>query len=115
MAAITELGWINEQARRYLLESVNGWSHKLGDHSDYYAHVVDGSRMYIKIKPGGKVHRHSDQGQKVHIVLQSDGGVCRVGDEDFRLREGGIYLFDATQEHESFNTGEKDRIHLVLS
>ena len=112
----TFAGWMWEPTRLFLLRQTERvrWAHKFGEKSDYWAYV-DGPRMFIKICPGGKVHKHADRGIKTHLVIQSDGAVSWIDGQPYTLEQGGIYIMDASKEHESENPGSVDRIHLVLS
>ena len=111
------IGSIDEKERLELLDKSLEWSHsKGGGVRDYWACVLDGGRMFVKIKPGGKVHLHADSGIKVHKVLQTNpDAISFVDGIPYILEEGGIYELAASLEHESVNNGETDRIPLVLS
>ena len=91
------------------------WSVSKGETRDYSAYVLDGDRMYVKIEPGGFVHKHKDHGLKTHYVIQSDNATSWVNGMRYNLEQGSIYEFDSGLEHESFNEGSIDRIHYVVA
>jgi hypothetical protein len=113
------VGTLTPEYRDQLLSEIGEWKHtyKLGK-KDYWSDVIDGTRMYLMIKAGGRLHPHTDDGTrpKIHWVLQSNPGcMSRSGSEWFNLEELGIYVMDPKVEHESINEGITDRIHLVFS
>ncbi len=93
-------------------------------HEDIY------SASYFMIPAGGVIKKHSDgygRNQDIrgeystyHIPLKNnDRCVNRVWiDEDNyidqNLELGVVYKFDTMQQHQSFNLGKTDRIHLVV-
>lgn len=111
------IGTLTSDFRDRLLSEVGEWRHKLTDRKNYWLYAVDGSRRYIKLEPGGFVHPHADTGRpKIHWVLKTNPDcVSRWGGEDFHLEELGIYIMDPKTEHESFNNGDTERIHLIFS
>ena len=81
---------------------------------DFWANTTASGR-FMKIKPGGYLHPHSDtHGHKTLYVVQSNpDSFLRVGDETVCLDAGSIYDIDFSLEHESWNNGDTDRIHFV--
>ena len=107
------IGTISEKDRIELLAEPRDWQQCKGEFADYWSDD-DGARMFVKIPPKGKVHKHSDNGFKVHTVLLTNSR-CESWSDGilFRLEQGGIYRLDASLPHESINWGEADRIHLI--
>lgn len=70
----------------------------------------------------GHLQRHSDGDkhyQTYHLPLTTNpGAVCRMYEDgiprDYHLQVGGVYRIDRAIEHESFNTGDTDRVHLLI-
>ncbi len=107
------IGHISEHRRQELLAEPRNWKHCKGKLTDYWSDD-NGSRMFVKITPGGRVHRHSDHGYKVHTVLLTNPRCVNSHDGmPNYLEQGGVYKMDASLEHESWNNGETDRIHLI--
>jgi hypothetical protein len=80
-----------------------------------------GRCMINKIAPGGRIYPHADTPShaeyysRFHIVLQSnDRSHFRAGDEAVNMAAGEIWWFDNKQEHEVWNEGTTDRIHLII-
>ena len=99
------------------------WKINKGPDVDYEtAHF--GSRKFIKIPPGGWIKRHSDNGGRpdgtrvIHVVLSTNSQCINHSyastEQKIHLEQNGIYMFDTWPEHESFNLGDTDRIHLVM-
>lgn len=110
-----KIGEVSEQERQRLLSTIGDWKHKKGNLCDYYCAVENENRMFIKIRPGGKVHKHVDAlWNKRHTVLETnDQCFNMVGGVSYQCDLRGIYEMDASLEHESLNLGQTDRIHLV--
>lgn len=77
--------------------------------------------MIVRLRPGGRITRHSDQGgyadatERYHLAIDTnDDCVMRVGGEEAHAAEGEIYFFDKHVEHEVVNAGPTDRIHLIV-
>ena len=111
------VGRIDEADRLRRLDQPRDWKHKIGEKSDYWASVIDGHRMFIKLCPGGRLHAHTDDAEpKTHVVLQTNPqAMSRSGSTVTALEQGGIYTMDPKIEHESWNNGTTDRIHYILS
>lgn len=113
------IGSISPAGRLELLQFATAfnWDHCTPiDADDFWTQIHD-KRAYFKIRPGGRIHLHSDSpphDRKTHTVLATNPHcINRVGGVDFHCELGGIYLVDASIPHESFNFGDTDRIHLV--
>lgn len=75
----------------------------------------------VQLAPKGRVYRHTDHGEyyklrdRYHLVLQSQSGSwMKCGNEEARMHEGELWWFDNKQPHESFNSSEQWRIHLIF-
>ena len=75
----------------------------------------------VLLPPGHRVYPHVDRGEyyrvrnRYHLVLQSAiGSMLRAGDETVRMGEGELWWFDNDQEHDAFNDGDLDRIHMIF-
>lgn len=76
--------------------------------------------MLIKLKAGGRIHPHIDQGDyaeatdRYHLpIITNDGAWLRSGSETKHLAAGEIWAFNKHVLHEGANEGTEDRIHLV--
>jgi len=69
----------------------------------------------VGIPPGGHLHPHTHRGVRYHIVLKTND-LCESwnGGERHHLEEMGIYWMQPELEHESFNRGNSDRLHIIL-
>jgi len=77
--------------------------------------------MLVKLKPGGQVKPHVDEGlyasctERFHYVVETNtGAVYSVDGVDEHLPVGTLWWFDKTKEHWAFNNGQTDRIHLIF-
>lgn len=80
-----------------------------------------GRCMVNKIMPGGIIFphvdtkSHTDYYSRFHICLQSSPGAnFRAGDETVNMKQGEVWWFDNSQEHEVVNNSADDRIHLIV-
>lgn len=80
-----------------------------------------GRCMINKVKPGGVIVAHTDTKahtdfySRYHICLESnEDSMLRAGDEYVNMRPGEVWWFDNSQEHEVWNRGKTDRIHLIV-
>ena len=112
-----KIGEISEERRLELLEYIKErpWNHICGRLTDYWSQTVDGNVMFVMLKPGGYVHKHNDAlPHKIHTVLETnDMCINRSDGSDYKLELRGVYQMDASLDHESFNFGNTDRIHMV--
>jgi len=77
--------------------------------------------MLVRLPPGGKVHRHIDEGEyfrlrdRHHLVIDSAAGsVFSCGDERVRMRNGELWWFDNKTPHHAINDGTSWRVHLIF-
>lgn len=114
-----KIGEITEEQRKHILSSIGEWKHKIGSLCDYFCAVENEHKMFIRVPPGGKVHRHADNlNNKIHTVLETNDDCLNLVYVDgvmqqHHLELRGVYSFDASYEHESLNNGSTDRIHMV--
>lgn len=90
---------------------------------------IEGERlgrvMVTRLAPGGRIYPHSDIGEqrydtmlyygRYHIVL-ADGGhdMFQAGDDVVQMHTGECWWFDNAQQHECLNSGDGDRLHLII-
>lgn len=75
--------------------------------------------LFLRLKPGGKLYRHADEGFGFHIPVETNKDAVSVSYEngiskEKHLEVGKIYHVDRSLEHESFNNGDTDRTHLII-
>lgn len=75
--------------------------------------------FFLMIPPDGKVHRHKDtpRPEKSYHIPVETNRECQNNmypGGNFHLEVGSIYLVDRQVEHESFNHGKTNRIHLLV-
>ena len=80
-----------------------------------------GRAMLVKLKPGGRVHPHIDEGEyysrrdRFHLVIASPEGSIMICDgERTLMNEGELWWFDNKKLHESHNASNVDRVHLIF-
>lgn len=80
-----------------------------------------GRVLITRLPPGGHIAPHVDGGshasyyERHHLVLQSNpDSLFRAGDEAVSMAAGELWWFDNSKEHEVFNHGKDDRIHLII-
>ncbi len=83
--------------------------------------ALPGRAKIVSLPPGRRVYPHIDRGlyyhvhSRLHLVLRSShGSLLRAGDETNRLGEGELWWFDNSKEHEAWNDGDENRIHLIF-
>lgn len=75
--------------------------------------------FFLLIPQGGMIHRHTDTarpGKTYHIPVETNKKCVNImypGGE-FHLEIGNIYQVNRQIEHESFNHGKTNRIHLLV-
>jgi len=136
-----KVGEISEAARQALLAAlprlrpIGGGSEQEADYSTtpkmdagLFQHAelapIPESReraIAVKLAPGGKLHKHThdlerDQNKtRYQVVLATnDGCTSRNGEMTTHLDDRGIYRMTSYLEHEAWNEGATDRIHLVF-
>jgi len=75
-----------------------------------------GRVFFIKIPPGGYIHKHKDDYTLRYIIpiCTNLGATTFIGNERFHLEVGKVYSMDNTKEHWCINNGKTDRIHLCV-
>lgn len=83
--------------------------------------TVLGRVMIVKLKPGGVVDPHEDQGRyaktysRFHLVLKSDPGNSFTCDgETVHMAPGELWWFNHRGEHMVVNDSAEDRIHIIF-
>jgi hypothetical protein len=79
-------------------------------------------QFFIKMEPGGYVHRHVDarKGVTYHVPVSTNKDCyCFMFPENepahgYHLEVGKIYEVDRDVPHSSQNNGDSDRIHLLV-
>lgn len=80
-----------------------------------------GHVLVVKLKAGGVVTEHIDEGaysdhyQRFHLVL-STNDLCTMksGDEELHMEAGKLYLFNHKLPHSFTNAGDTDRVHVIF-
>lgn len=80
-----------------------------------------GRVMLVKLKPGGHIEAHRDEGayarayDRLHLAVQSeDGNIFRCEDEYVWMHPGSLWAFSHKEEHEVWNNSKSDRVHLII-
>jgi hypothetical protein len=80
-----------------------------------------GRVLINRLPAGGYIPAHRDMPpgtnyyDRFHIVLSANGGCnFHAGGETVQMAAGEVWWFDYTQEHAIDNTGDTDRIHLIV-
>lgn len=80
-----------------------------------------GRVVITKLKPGGKIYPHKDEGEaadiydRYHLVLQGDeGNTFIVNGEEQVMRVGELWWVNNHDLHSVENRGEEDRIHMII-
>lgn len=80
-----------------------------------------GRVMLDRMAPGAHILPHSDIAadlryyDRYHLVLTSNPGVeFRCGDESVNMAPGEVWWFDNAVEHEVWNRGDSDRVHMIV-
>lgn len=72
------------------------------------------------LPPHKQVYRHADRGMyfsvydRYHLVIRSDGTHMRIGDQNVNMHQGELWWINNKIGHESFNTSNQPRTHLVI-
>jgi len=106
-----------------LKEALKGaaWKENKAKDRHYFTYFVSDRRFFLKIPPGGKVHKHTDTPRPTetyHIPIQTnDRSVCYMFEPDktaYHLEVGKVYWVNRDIPHESINSGTTDRIHYLI-
>jgi quercetin dioxygenase-like cupin family protein len=80
-----------------------------------------GRAMIVKLKPGGRIAPHIDEGSyaeatdRYHIPLLTNGQAWHeIGGERVTMGPGEVWFFDKHRVHSGGNDGSTDRIHLIV-
>lgn len=81
-----------------------------------------GRVMIVKLKAGGRVDEHIDEGAyaewydtRLHLVLQSEPGNTFTNASESRwMQPGTLWRFDHCAAHSVFNGSDAPRIHIIL-
>lgn len=80
-----------------------------------------GRVLIVKLKPGGHVNAHDDQGAyadhyaRFHLVLQSNKDSSQTcGEQNQVFNVGDVWWFDHKQVHTADNAGDTDRVHIIF-
>lgn len=78
--------------------------------------------FFLKIPPGGNVNRHADQEKNCtsyHVPVTTNNKcesvIYNPDKQPYHLPVGGVYEINRTLEHESFNRGKTNRVHLIIT
>ena len=75
------------------------------------------SAFFLKVPPGGTVHRHTDvlhPWNTYHVIVKTNPKAISFSPgSDFNPTVRSIYLVNRQIEHWAENNGETDRIHLL--
>ena len=113
------------------------WEHHVSDKTDHQAAPCDKQVQavdeivarwpvstwdrlsFFRLKPGGKLYRHADEGYGFHIPVETNRrAVCTTYENGFaadqNLELGKIYSVDRSIDHAAANYGKTDRTHLIV-
>ena len=93
----------------------------LVDHVSLLAKAEPARVMLVKLKAGGRITPHIDQGayaeatDRYHLALTTNPDcVMLIGDERVAGRPDEIWWFDKHTPHAVINGGATDRVHLIV-
>lgn len=83
---------------------------------------VPGRAVVAHLSPDGRIYPHTDDSlywlmrDRYHLVVKAGekGTWFRAGDEEAHMRQGELWWFDPTVEHEAHNVSGETRIHFVI-
>ena len=106
---------MSESERLKLLTANPPWIQYKGNDKDYYVGAFDKKSRWLKIPPGGYVHKHADKAgwRRFHVLQTNPDSLFYVEGDEYHLEQGCIYEFDGRLEHWSVNNGNEDRIHWI--
>ena len=100
------------------------WKINKGPEVDYCTAEFGENGRFIKIPAGGWIKRHSDNGGRpkgtrvFHTVISTNDKCLNISygkqTQKIHMEVGTVWEFDTLPEHESYNHGKTDRIHLVV-
>ena len=77
--------------------------------------------MILKLKPGGRIAPHIDQGayaeatHRWHAAIETNGQAwLQIADERLHMAPGELWWFDKHALHYGANEGQTDRVHLIV-
>lgn len=77
--------------------------------------------MIVKLKPGGIITPHIDQGayaeatHRYHLAVETNPGAwLQIDAEKLSMAPGQVWFFDKHALHMGANDGDSDRIHLIV-
>jgi quercetin dioxygenase-like cupin family protein len=80
-----------------------------------------GRMIVTRLKPGGTIAPHEDQGQvakwytRTHLVLAGKpGNMFTVEDETVQMLTGELWWFENKRSHSCVNKSDDDRVHLIM-
>ena len=80
-----------------------------------------GRVMLVKLKPGGKITPHPDEGaycayyNRYHIpIVTNDDVLFTVGEKTVNMGAGELWEINNKKVHSVVNNGDTDRIHLIF-
>lgn len=86
-----------------------------------YDTVMVSRAFFLRLRPGEKLHRHTDAGDcdSYHVVIATNPGCLNWwkdddGEHSIHMEQGCMYRVNRTLEHWAANDGETDRIHLII-
>lgn len=82
---------------------------------DYWAYTKR-RVLVIKICPGGKLHKHHDEGAGTRtqfVLLTNHQAESYLEGKSHHLEQGGIFEFNSERTHGADNKGDTDRIHRI--
>ena len=106
---------MSEAERLELLGAELEWVPYIGNDKHYYVCNIGKRYRYLKIPPGGFIHKHTDKaGWRRFYVLQTNPeSIFYLEGEPHHLELGHIYDMDGRLEHWAENNGDSDRIHFI--
>ena len=114
---VRRIGTMTEERRLELLKvaSSASFTHQISHDKDYWFFNDGKTHRYLKLQPGGYIHRHTDKaGWRHFYVLQTNpDSLFYVEGEEYHLDQGGIYEMDGRLEHWAVNNGDCDRINFI--
>jgi len=134
---IGEVSAVTMSQLKGILDAVSKWETHVSDKTSHQAAIckeqaedvdeivarwpVDSWQqlLFLRLRPGGKLYRHHDNGFGFHIPVETNKDVVSLSFEngirkEHHLQVGKIYHTDRSIEHQSFNNGKTSRTHLIV-